>query len=108
MPGGLLNIIAYGNQNTILNGNPKKILKNHFLKPHTKNIQILVYRNFELILTANENFECQKSLNLHFTCPDTQNFLWILTFVLHFPQYGAQFIPQKLKNINGLPTNSSG
>jgi hypothetical protein len=24
MPGGLLNIIAYGNQNTILNGNPKK------------------------------------------------------------------------------------
>ena len=24
MPGGLMNLVAYGNQNVILNGNPKK------------------------------------------------------------------------------------
>ena len=31
MPGGLLNLIAYGNQNIILNGNPKKTFSKAFI-----------------------------------------------------------------------------
>ena len=38
MPGGLLNIVANGNQNIILNGNPSKT----FLPQHIQNIPILV------------------------------------------------------------------
>ena len=35
MPGGLLNLIAYGNQNIILNGNPKKtFFKSVYMKCH--------------------------------------------------------------------------
>ena len=45
MPGGLLNIAAYGAENVILTGNPKK----HFSMRHIKNIQTLVYRDFALI-----------------------------------------------------------
>jgi hypothetical protein len=36
MAGGLMNLVAYGNQNVILNGNPSKI-----------SIQILVYKNLD-------------------------------------------------------------
>lgn len=46
MPGGLMNIASYGNENLILTGNPKK----RFLKPHTINIQISVCKNLELII----------------------------------------------------------
>jgi hypothetical protein len=35
MPGGLLNLIAYGNQNTILNGNPKKSFFKTTFKKYT-------------------------------------------------------------------------
>ena len=38
MPGGLLNIIAYGSTNILVHGNPTKT----FLKQFTQNIQILV------------------------------------------------------------------
>jgi len=35
MPGGLLNLVAYGNQNTILNGNPKKSFFKTTFKKYT-------------------------------------------------------------------------
>ena len=35
MPGGLLNLIAYGNQNAILNGNPKKSFFKTTFKKYT-------------------------------------------------------------------------
>ena len=35
MPGGLLNLISYGNQNTILNGNPKKSFFKTTFKKYT-------------------------------------------------------------------------
>lgn len=50
MAGGLLNLVAYGNQNIILNSNPKK----HFLNQHMQNIQILGYKSLELILMVKE------------------------------------------------------
>ena len=43
MPGGLMNLVAYGNQNVILNGNPKK----HFLQLHIQNTLILVCKSLE-------------------------------------------------------------
>lgn len=50
MAGGLLNLVAYGNQNVILNSNPKK----HSLKQHMQNIQISGCKNLESISTDNE------------------------------------------------------
>ena len=46
MGGGLLNLVAYGNLNVIVNGNPSKT----FLKQHMQNILILVCKNLELII----------------------------------------------------------
>ena len=43
MAGGLLNLIAVGNQNTIIHGDPQKT----FLKLLMLNIQILEYKNLE-------------------------------------------------------------
>ena len=44
MAGGLLNLVSYGAENIILNGNPNK---NVFLKRYIKNILILVYNDFD-------------------------------------------------------------
>ena len=41
MGGGLLNLVAKGNINVILNGNPQKT----FLKKHMLNIQILDFKD---------------------------------------------------------------
>ena len=46
MPGGLLNLIAVGNQNIIIHGDPQKL----FLKLLMLNILILDYKNLELII----------------------------------------------------------
>ena len=43
MTGGLMNLVAYGNENLLFNGNPKK----HFLKQLIKNILILDYKDLE-------------------------------------------------------------
>ena len=43
MTGGLMNLVAYGNENLLFNGNPKKT----FLKQSIKNILILVYSVLE-------------------------------------------------------------
>ena len=43
MTGGLMNLVAYGSENLLFNGNPKK----HFLKLRIKNILILVFKDSE-------------------------------------------------------------
>ena len=43
MTGGLMNLVAYGSENLLFNGNPKK----HFLMLHIKNILILDYSDLE-------------------------------------------------------------
>ena len=42
MPGGLLNLVSYGAQNVILNGNPSKL----FLSAHMQSILISDYKSF--------------------------------------------------------------
>lgn len=54
MPGGLLNLVAYGNQNIILNGNPKKT----FFKPVYQRYTNFGLQKFRL------DFDGQKSLRL--------------------------------------------
>lgn len=44
MAGGLLNLVSYGNQNIILNGNPTKT----FLNQPMQNIRILECKNTDL------------------------------------------------------------
>ena len=54
MPGGLLNLVAYGNQNIILNGNPKKT----FFKPVYSRYTNFGMQKFRL------DFDGQKALRL--------------------------------------------
>ena len=57
MPGGLLNIIAYGNQNIILNGNPTKTFFKSVYAKYT-NFGLQKYRidfNGERTLQLNES-----------------------------------------------------
>ena len=69
MPGGLLNLIAYGNQNIILNGNPSKTF---FKSVYAK------YSNFGL-QNIRIDFNGQKTLKLnedsHFTFKVPRNVL---------------------------------
>ena len=59
MPGGLMNISAYGNENIILNGNPKKTFFKATYNKHT-NFGLQRFRvNYKGTRTLNPN---QKSL----------------------------------------------
>ena len=51
MAGGLLNLISYGNENIILNGNQQK-----FLNLHTQHTQITECKNLELIRQVIKNY----------------------------------------------------
>ena len=81
MTGGLLNLVATGNQNVILNGNPKKsFFKSTYLK----------YTNLDLISTDRKNSVYLKNPNSRFMCHDMQSYLWIRMSVSLFPQYGVR------------------
>ena len=57
MPGGLLNLIAYGNQNIIINGNPKKTFFKSVYMKHT-NFGIQKFRlDYEGTKTLNPDEE---------------------------------------------------
>ena len=64
MPGGLLNLIAYGNQNIVLNGNPTC----SFSKELIRSIRTLAYKNLEWILTDKEFLSITKSLFFRSRC----------------------------------------
>jgi len=53
MPGGLLNLVAYGNQNIMLNGNPVK----HSSRRLMLNIRILDYKNLGLTFKGQRSFK---------------------------------------------------
>ena len=60
MPGGLLNIISYGNQNIILNGNPSKtFFKTVYAKYSNFGLQnIRIDYNGQKNLQLNDNWFC--------------------------------------------------
>jgi hypothetical protein len=111
MPGGLLNLIAYGNQNIILNGNPKKtFFKSVYMKytnfgiqkfrldyqgtrdidPNSDSVYVFkIPRNAELLLDS----------YLSFTLPDIWSPIWPPTEV------GDLWKPYHFKWINNIGTS---
>ena len=111
MPGGLLNLIAYGNQNIILNGNPKKtFFKSVYMKytnfgiqkfrldyqgtrdidPNNDSVYIFkIPRNAELLL---DSYLC-------FTLPDIWSPMWAPT------QVGDIWKPYHFRWINHIGTS---
>lgn len=111
MPGGLLNLIAYGNQNIILNGNPKKtFFKSVYMKytnfgiqkfrldyqgtrdidPNNDSVYVFkIPRNAELLL---DSYLC-------FTLPDIWSPMWPPT------QVGDIWKPYHFKWINNIGTS---
>jgi hypothetical protein len=72
MPGGLLNLVSYGNQNVILNGNPTKTFYKSVYAKYT-NFGLQKFRvDYDGLRTLRMNEDSEfvfKSLCLR--CPDT-------------------------------------
>jgi hypothetical protein len=111
MPGGLLNLIAYGNQNIILNGNPKKtFFKSVYMKYTNFGIQKfrLDYQGTRDIDPNNDsvyvfkiprNAELLLDSHLCFTLPDIWSPMWPPT------QVGDIWKPYHFKWINNIGTS---
>ena len=111
MPGGLLNLIAYGNQNIILNGNPKKtFFKSVYVKYTNFGIQKfrLDYNGTRDINPTNDsiytfkiprNAELLLDSYLCFTLPDIWSPMWAPTEV------GDLWKPYHFKWINNIGTS---
>ena len=111
MPGGLLNLVAYGNQNIILNGNPKKtFFKSVYMKHTNFGIQKfrLDYRGTRDIDPNNDsvyvfkiprNAELLLDSYLCFTLPDIWSPIWPPT------QVGDIWKPYHFKWINNIGTS---
>lgn len=111
MPGGLLNLIAYGNQNIILNGNPKKtFFKSVYMKYTNFGIQKfrLDYQGTRDIDPNNDsvyvfkiprNAELLLDSHLCFTLPDIWSPIWPPT------QVGDIWKPYHFKWINNIGTS---
>ena len=97
MPGGLLNIISYGSENLILNGNPSKT----FFKQTYKKYTNFGLQRFRL------DFEGQRVLNYnspsHFTfkIPRYAELLWDTYIVVQLPNiYSSLYL---YKDSSGVP-----
>ena len=111
MPGGLLNLIAYGNQNIILNGNPKKtFFKSVYMKYTNFGIQKfrLDYQGTRDIDPNNDSVyvfkiprhaELLLDSYLCFTLPDIWSPIWPPT------QVGDIWKPYHFKWINNIGTS---
>ena len=111
MPGGLLNLIAYGNQNIILNGNPKKtFFKSVYVKYTNFGIQKfrLDYQGSRDIDPNNDsvytfkiprNAELLLDSYLCFTLPDIWSPIWPPT------ELGDIWKPYHFKWINNIGTS---
>lgn len=87
MPGGLMNIAAYGNANVILNGNPKKTFFKATYNKHT-NFGLQRFRiNFKGTRTLNPN---QKSV-FDFTIPRFGEMLYDSYIVVNLPNIWSPF-----------------
>ena len=93
MPGGLLNIISYGSENLILNGNPSKTFFKQIYKKYTN----FGLQRFRL------DFEGQRVLNYnspsHFTfkIPRYAELLWDTYIVVQLPNiYSSLYLYKKI------------
>ena len=104
MPGGLLNIVAYGQQNIILNGNPSKtFFKCAYVKYTNFGLQ-----KFRIDFNGQRTLRLTEDSKFTFKMPRYADLIMIHIWLLHYPLYGALYILPKTVVENGLNTDSNG
>jgi hypothetical protein len=89
MPGGLLNLISYGNQNVILNGNPKKTMfKTTYAKYTNFGLQ-----KFRLDFDGSRNLRMTESPTFTFKVPRYADLLMDTYLVVNLPTIWSPIYP---------------
>ena len=104
MPGGLLNLVAYGNQNVILNGNPSKtFFKSTYAKYTNFGLQ-----KFRIDFDGQRTLRMTDSSTFTFTMPRYGDLLMDTYLVVNMPHIWSPAYPPT-KNYNaGLPPPDNG
>jgi hypothetical protein len=94
MPGGLLNIIAFGNPNIILNGNPSKtFFKTTYAKYTNFGIQ-----KFRIDQNSNQNIELNNDSIFVFKMPRHAELLMDTYLSVTLPNIWSTIVPPSLFN----------
>ena len=89
MPGGLLNIVAYGNQNIILNGNPSKT----FFKTTYAKYSNFWLQRFRLDFNGQRTLRLTDQSVFEFTVPRYADLLMDTYLVVNLPNIWSPIVP---------------
>lgn len=104
MAGGLLNLVAYGNQNVILNSNPKKT----FFKTTYAKYTNFGLQKFRIDFDGQRNLRLNESSKFTFYIPRYAELLMDTYLVVTLPNIWSPILPPKAAVSRGRPMNSSG
>ena len=101
MPGGLLNIISYGNQNIILNGNPSKT----FFKTVYSKYSNFGIQKFQIDYTGLRNLHLNEDSAFSFKIPRNAELLLDTYLVFDLPNIWSPMVPPVDISDNWRPYN---
>jgi hypothetical protein len=90
MPGGLINIVAYGASNVILNGNPKKT----FFKAVYKKYTNFGLQRFKLNFDGQRNLDWSADTKFEFKIKRYAELAWDTYLVVNMPDIWSPFYPR--------------
>ena len=97
MPGGLLNLVAYGNQNVFLNGNPSKT----FFKTTYAKYTNFGLQKFRIDFSGQRTFRMSESSVFDFTVPRYGDLLMDTYMVVNLPNIWSPVIPPQVTESDG-------
>jgi len=101
MPGGLLNIISYGNQNIIVNGNPSKT----FFKTVYSKYTNFGMQKFRIDHEGQRNLKLNEDTQLTFKIPRNAELLMDAYLVFNLPDIWSTIIPPSSEEETWRPYN---
>jgi hypothetical protein len=101
MPGGLLNIISYGNQNIIVNGNPSKT----FFKTVYSKYTNFGMQKFRIDHEGQRNLKLNEETSLTFKIPRNAELLMDAYLVFNLPDIWSPIIPPSSEEQTWRPYN---
>ena len=102
MPGGLLNLVAYGNQNVILNGNPSKT----FFKTTYAKYTNFGLQKFRIDFSGQRTLRLTESSVFDFTVPRYGDLLMDTYLVVNLPNIWSPVYPPTKATLPQTPPNS--
>ena len=98
MPGGLLNLVAYGNQNVFLNGNPSKT----FFKTTYAKYTNFGLQKFRIDFAGQRTLRLSESSVFDFTVPRYGDLLMDTYMVVNLPNIWSPVMPPQLSDSDGV------